>query len=102
MAMLLLVQTPTSTYTVRQHLPSRDVVDPPLFTITGDVTVIRRDGFAAAAHLRPAIFTTWRARTRWLPRSCRRPTPTALPPGPSPRCGRPSPRSTAASPTGPG
>ena len=47
MATLLLVQTPVRTHTVRQYLPSGDVVDPPLFTITGVVTVIgrvRRDG----------------------------------------------------------
>src|SRR5262245_66452715 len=56
MATLLLVQTPNSTYAVRQHLPSRDVVDPPLFTITGDVTVIGRDGFAAARHLAASDF----------------------------------------------
>jgi pSer/pThr/pTyr-binding forkhead associated (FHA) protein len=42
MATLLLVQTPVPAYPVRQHLPSGDVVDPPLFTITGDVTVIGR------------------------------------------------------------
>jgi pSer/pThr/pTyr-binding forkhead associated (FHA) protein len=43
MAALVLVQTPGPAYPVRQHLPSGDVVDPPLFTITGDVTVIGRD-----------------------------------------------------------
>jgi pSer/pThr/pTyr-binding forkhead associated (FHA) protein len=31
-------------YAVRQYLPSGDIVDPPLFTITGDVTIIGRDG----------------------------------------------------------
>jgi len=47
MATLLLVQTPGPAYAVRQHLPSGVVVDPPLFTITGDLIVVgrhRRDG----------------------------------------------------------
>jgi pSer/pThr/pTyr-binding forkhead associated (FHA) protein len=47
MAALLLVKMPRPDFAVRQHLPSGDVVDPPLFTITGDVTVIgryRREG----------------------------------------------------------
>jgi pSer/pThr/pTyr-binding forkhead associated (FHA) protein len=44
MATLLLVQMPYPTDRVRQHLPSGDVVDPPLFTITGEVTIIGREG----------------------------------------------------------
>jgi pSer/pThr/pTyr-binding forkhead associated (FHA) protein len=44
MATLVLVQTPDPANTVRQHLPSGAVVDPPLFTITGDVIFIGRDG----------------------------------------------------------
>jgi pSer/pThr/pTyr-binding forkhead associated (FHA) protein len=43
MATLLLVRTPVPSYAVRQHLPSGDVVDPPLFTITGDEAFIGRD-----------------------------------------------------------
>jgi hypothetical protein len=44
MATLLPVQTPGPKWAVRQYPPSGHVVDPPLFTITGDVTIIGRDG----------------------------------------------------------
>jgi hypothetical protein len=44
MATLLLVQTPGPKWAVRQYPPSGHVVDPPLFTITGDVTIIGRAG----------------------------------------------------------